>query len=376
MTSASFAARFSRAVSHTSAQHQPLPLESHDESSTGTPSTHTRSHNHHNQNNNNNNPSDNNNNNNNVLHAHRQNHNSSKLPAFRFADLRKDRISLPSLQQPTPLAPVLSQTTVDQSAHIPGSSQSSLHHHSSFPERPVSLEKKQSGGATRTRSLKFHLPPTIAPSADSSPGPKRPASDDVSARSQLSSVVATAPLKRRLTESAANESAPHQRELQSPNAVEPAKPDDKKSRPPISRKHTHTTSTGGAASTSSGRAVIPPIRAFRSSGSRKSVVLDMHNRRTSEDSYSGEPGDTNQRDRALRALEGRRDDDFTQPPSESGEMTATTDNDNTADIFMKIAREDPAPRTEKPAAVAEPSHIVSSLLLLDGYRTEPLANIS
>jgi hypothetical protein len=102
----------------------------------------------------------------------------------------------------------------------------------------------------------------------------------------------------------------------------------------------------------------------------------MHNRRTSEDSYSGEPGDTNQRDRALRALEGRRDDDFTQPPSESGEMTATTDNDNTADIFMKIAREDPAPRTEKPAAVAEPSHIVSSLLLLDGYRTEPLANIS
>lgn len=380
MTSASFAARFSRAVSHTSAQHQqqPLPLESHDGSSTGgPPSTHTRSHNNHHQNNNN--PPDNNNNN--VLHAHRQNHNSSKLPAFRFADLRKDRISLPSLQQPTPLAPVLSQTTADQSAHIPGSSQSSLHHHSSFPDRPVSLEKKQSGGATRTRSLKFHLPPTTAPSADSSPGPKRPASDDVSARSQLSSVIATTPLKRRLTESAANDSASRQRELQLPKAVEPvepvepAKPDDKKSRPPISRKHTHTTSTGGAASTSSGRAVIPPIRAFRSSGSRKSVVLDMHNRRTSEDSYSGEPADTNQRDRALRALEGRRDGDFTQPTSESGEMTTTTDNDNTADIFMKIAREDPAPRTEKPAAVAEPSHIVSSLLL-GGYRTEPLANIS
>jgi hypothetical protein len=272
----------------------------------------------------------------------------------------------------------LSQTTADQSAHIPGSSQSSLHHHSSFPDRPVSLEKKQSGGATRTRSLKFHLPPTTAPSTDSSPGPKRPASDDVSARSQLSSVVATAPLKRRLTESAANESAPRQRELQLPKAaepVEPAKSDDKKSHPPISRKHTHTTSTGGAASTSSGRAVIPPIRAFRSSGSRKSVVLDMHNRRTSEDSYSGEPGDTNQRDRALRALEGQRDDDFfTQPTSESGEMTATTDNDNTADIFMKIAREDPAPRTEKPAAAAEPSSIVSSLR--DGQITEPLANIS
>jgi hypothetical protein len=362
MTSASFAARSSRAVSHTSAQ-QPLPLESHDDYSTGTPSNHTRSNNN-NHHHNNNNSSDNN-----VLHAHRQNHNSSKLPAFRFADLRKDRISLPSLQQPTPLAPVLSQTTADQNAHIPGSSQSSLHHYSSFPDRPVSLEKKQSGGATRTRSLKFHIPSTTAPSSDSSPGPKRPASDDVSARSQLSSVVATTPLKRRLTESAANESAPRQRELELPNAVESAKSDDKKSRPPISRKHNHTTSTGGDASTSSGRAVIPPIRAFRSSGSRKSVVLDMHNRRASEDLYSGETTDTNQHDRALQALEGRRGDDFTHPPSESGEMTTTTDNDNTADIFMKIAREDPAPRAEKPVAVAEPSPIVSSLS--DGYITEP-----
>lgn len=50
-----------------------------------------------------------------------------------------------------------------------------------------------------------------------------------------------------------------------------------------------------------------------------------------------------QRDRALRALEGRRDDDMSRmtPPDSA---TAASDNENTAEIFMNIAREDPAPR--------------------------------
>lgn len=368
MTSASFAARSSRAAPYA----QPQPLEAH--YSTGTPNTqnHTRG----------TNPSFGSDNN--ILHAHRQNHNSSKLPAFRFADLRKDRISLPSLQQPTPLAPVLSHTTADQSAQ----SQSSLHHYSSFPERPTSIEVKQTGVPTRTRSLKFDLPSTSTTPIDpSSSGSKRPASfpetpkatsDSSATRSQLPTTGDT-PIKRRLTESAIKESAQGQRDFLLPKAIETAKSVDK-SRPPISYKLPTTTTTttntasnataAAAAATSSGRAVIPPIRSFRSSGSRKSVVIEMHSQRAFEDSYNEGTAGTNQRDRALRALEGRRDEDYSRlTPSESGEMTTTTDNDNTADIFMKIAREDPAPRaSEKQAAGTEPSAIVSS------FSNEPLMN--
>ncbi|KAK4043192.1 hypothetical protein C8A01DRAFT_13214 [Parachaetomium inaequale] len=341
---------------------KPQPLETHD--SRGT---------HHNnitRSNNSSFSSDNN-----VLHAHRQNHNSSKLPAFRFADLRKDRISLPSLHQPTPLAPVVSQTAavdrpLDPTQRIPESSRNGLHHSSStptLPDRPAAFESKQTAGATRTRSLKLNLPATdTTPDDASATASKRPASfpetpkstgDAPAARSQSQSAsVALPAIKRRLTESAVKDSAQGQRELLLPKTIETAKSDDKKSRPPLSYK---LPTTASASSTSSGRAVIPPIRSFRSSGSRKSVVLDMNTRRTSEDSYNGEASDTNQRNRALRALEGRRDEDFSHlAPSESGEMTTTTDNDNTADIFMKIAREDPAPRaSEKQAAPAEPSSI-------------------
>ncbi|KAK4157232.1 hypothetical protein C8A00DRAFT_11900 [Chaetomidium leptoderma] len=356
MASASFAARPGAPVSYTTQPQLPLPLEAHPQYTKGTG--------HHTLSTNSSFSSDNS-----VLHAHRQNHNSSKLPAFRFADLKKDRISLPSLQLPAPLAPVLSQTTAEPR----GASQTGLHHSSSahtLSDRQVSFETKQTGGATRSRSLKFSIPSTSTTttttakrsSADHSPPPKRPASDDVSAaRSQLSSV-ATPTLKRRLTESAVKEPAQSQREFLLPNSVETATPDDKKSRPPLSYKPPNCASASSSASnasTSSARAVIPPIRSFRSSGSRKSVVLDMHPRRASEDLYREGTTDSNQRDRALRTLEGRRGDDFSHlAPSESGEMTTTTDNENTADIFMNIAREDPAPRApEKQAVVAEPSTI-------------------
>jgi hypothetical protein len=359
MTSASFAAR-SRA--YTSTQPQSSLLEAHYANS-GTTGNHAVG--------SNNTNSSFNSGDNNILDAHRQSHNSSKLPAFRFADLRKDRISLPSLQQPTPLAPVLSHPG-NANVHPLDSSQH-LHHHSSaqtLPDRPVSIETKQTGGATRTRSLKFHLHSTVT--SDEPPsGSKRPASfpetakatDGASAaQSQVSSVAVPA-IKRRLTESAVKEPASGQRELLLPKTLETPRQDDKKLRPPVSYK---APSASSAASTSSGRAVIPPIRSFRSSGSRKSAVLDMPSRRTSQDSYNDEPSGTHQRDRALQALEGRQDDDFSHlAPSESGEMTTTTDNDNTADIFMKIAGEDPARRApEKQAAGPEPSAIVSTLTRL------------
>jgi hypothetical protein len=236
--------------------------------------------------------------------------------------------------------------------------------------------------------------PSTTTTADPSTGSKRPASfpdtpravgNVYATRSQLS-YVATPVTKRRLTASAVvhnatastsprsqlNATRPRSTEINKSDEAtsapespvkefaqgqrESAKSEDRrKVRPPASYKQVNTANAPDT------RPVIPPIRSFRSSGSRKSVVLDMHTRRTSQDSFGEEGTDPNQRDRALRALEGRGDEDFSHlAPPDAGEMTTTTDNDNTADIFMRIAREDTARRApEDQAAAAEPSAIVS-----------------
>ncbi|KAK3944655.1 hypothetical protein QBC46DRAFT_157840 [Diplogelasinospora grovesii] len=355
------------------------------------------------------NPNNSYSNDNSVLHVHRQNHNSSKLPAFRFADLKKDSIALPSLLQQIPPSPVSPQPAaaqntadhpdrrLDESQRIVSSSES-LHrqHHTdaqNSPKKPSSPETRQSAvvlqrskstakqvSPTRNRASTYQTPSTAASFLINSPsaGSKRPASfpDSPSAagnsnatKTQPSSSTVAPVAKRRQTDSGvtsgletltfspstlsstrllqAVETSSHpaenstkewaqgQRELLLPKTIEPTKTEEKrKSRPPVSYRPPSISSAAGG-----GRAVIPPIRAFRSSGSRKSLVLDMHTRRVSDDSYGEDITDPNVRDRALRALEGRGDDVFSHiTPPDSAD--ATPDNDNTADIFMRIARED------------------------------------
>lgn len=57
---------------------------------------------------------------------------------------------------------------------------------------------------------------------------------------------------------------------------------------------------------------------------------------------SDDYGDSNHRDRTLRALEGRRSDDASQitPPDSAGDRPDGDDSD----LFLKIAREDPVRR--------------------------------
>lgn len=77
--------------------------------------------------------------------------------------------------------------------------------------------------------------------------------------------------------------------------------------------------------------------------------------------------DSGQRDRTLRALEGRADDDYTQmtPPDSAA---ATPDGENTADIFMRIAREDVSRRvTGEGSVVEEPNAIVSGRMRMLGF---------
>jgi hypothetical protein len=56
--------------------------------------------------------------------------------------------------------------------------------------------------------------------------------------------------------------------------------------------------------------------------------------------------DSNQRDRTLRALEGRPDDDMLQlTPPDSAERDVL-DSDDTGDVFLKIAREESTRRPQ------------------------------
>ncbi|KAK0722751.1 hypothetical protein B0T26DRAFT_739877 [Lasiosphaeria miniovina] len=405
----------------------------------------------------------------NVFHAHRQNHNSSKLPAFRFADLKKDAIVLPSLLQHIPPSPVSPQPAHDSTLSSPGSpdrhdgtslqTQRDAHDQnqripgSSFPSEgasqnhnyqnrfrsgaqilpdnnPVSFETPQSAASfpqhthshnlthsthaqaspspPRTRASTFQSPSATQTSLDGrSAASRRPASfpdsptvagtaSAYTTSAQSSSSSATPAAKRRLltAASAANgaeplvsprptlsSSRPHtvestdtehpaensteewaqgQRELLLPKTVETAKSDERrKSRPPVSYRPPPSVVTALG-----GRAVIPPIRAFRSSGSRKSLVLDMHTRRVSEESFGDDITDPNQRDRTLRALEGRPDDDYSQitPPDSANAMHDNdNDTDNTADIFMRIAREDSSRRAPEEQEMAEDQSAISRI---------------
>ncbi|KAK4217997.1 hypothetical protein QBC37DRAFT_369532 [Rhypophila decipiens] len=339
---------------------------------------------------------------NSTFHAHRQNHNSSKLPAFRFADLKKDALVLPSLLQrmpPSPVSPNPAQNlnTVPDNQENPQDAnhlhptnqhQHQSQQHPSHPnnaqtiaDKPVPLERPPSSATRISHQPKSQIlrtstipTPSATTSFNPSPGIKRPASFPDSPRIVRTSTVAsqsastsaaTQVAKRRLTtsgpadrvesststepalkssratetsdpaEDSTKEWAQGQRQLL-PRTVDSAKLDEKKkSRPPISYRSPIVTNSAGVG----GRPVIPPIRSFRSSGERKSLVLDMHTRRMSDESFSEDKiTDPNQRDRTLRTLEGREDDYSRVTPPDSTD--AATDNENTAEIFMNIAREE------------------------------------
>jgi hypothetical protein len=77
----------------------------------------------------------------------------------------------------------------------------------------------------------------------------------------------------------------------------------------------------------------------------------MNTRRVSLDDSSDGFGDTDQRDRTLRALEGRTDDEYSQfsPP----ESAYATPDENTSELFMRIANEDPSPQRRRESGAAE-----------------------
>ncbi|KAK3494572.1 uncharacterized protein B0T23DRAFT_314158 [Neurospora hispaniola] len=327
-------------------------------------------------------------------HTHRQNHNSSKLPAFRFADLKKDASLFPPSLQPIHIPPspnnksrrasvsstagVPAQLPFDLQLGAPASppqfnqqkqpQPTSLFHHN-FVKRPqLSAEEEERSAETPPRQAHKRLQDSAAirastfqpfsPTAqDSSIGSKRPASsvcDSHSAargpyvsRYRPASIV-TPIGKRRQTTSIGLlpfiDTAQGPREPVPPATIKLSKVNEKRrSRPPASSKPAIVPSASGR--DSGGQASTSPTRSLRSSTSRDNLFFDSDYDpgRTVGDTNEGDMSNSTQRDRALRALEGKRDDDMSRmtPPDSA---TAASDNENTAEIFMNIAREDPAPR--------------------------------
>ncbi|KAI1808410.1 hypothetical protein F4811DRAFT_237676 [Daldinia bambusicola] len=341
----------------------------------------------------------------NNFHEHRQSHSSSKLPTFRFADLKREQhITIPSLLQshhipPSPVSPDPDQHTETEPNTAQDTSPLTAHQQYNNSNnrnniKPVSPEQSpvENLSPSRSRASTFQIPAAQSiTTSTSSINAKRSASLD----STTTAATATATYKRTRNtigaksptdlkdavvivqsqhqgapsgesatenspgrrmhvshnsqststgeeiskEETTKEGAQWQRELILPKTVQRTAADDRRNsivrRPPVSYKPpVNSTSSGGTTS-------IPPIRSFRSSGERRSLILDMNLRSMRGYEPSEESGDSNHRDRTLRALEGRRLDDASQitPPDSAGDRP---DGDDNGDLFLKIAREDPS----------------------------------
>lgn len=122
-------------------------------------------------------------------------------------------------------------------------------------------------------------------------------------------------------------------------------------RPPVSYRPPANASNAQGPSHHSSPVRVPPIRSFRSSGSRKSLTLDMNYQPRPYDT-ADEPADPSY-DRTLRALEGRQVQDMLQmtPPTSAGHEGF--DPDDGGDVFLKIAREEGAQRSANGAPPAD-----------------------
>lgn len=373
-----------------------------------------------------------------AVHAHRVNHNSSKLPAFRLSDRTRSSLPLPGLlqrdskQHPPSSAGLLGSplhqddrqkvtNPAPEPENRPGTNAAAddtaadaqhFQHHQdhqldcpvtvpastsephtpsnqrlppSTPQPHSPVTSRQKNSPARSRASTYQTASTSAPftpiaakrpasfPVDNSPGdalafqsptdgspsfwtpetrpPTQPVEVTPSSNSATSPHTTHHSQGLRTPETTTKKWAQGQRALKSPAAVNGDNPHDSQaerrastSRPPVSYKPPRSSSTPG-------RPVIPPIRSFRSSGSRKSLQLDMNNSsyRSYDDGHDSR--DSNHRDQSLRALEGRDSGEWQRDMSSADaddEVTATIESESTADIFMRIAHEDPPASSSRP----------------------------
>ena len=370
-----------------------------------------------------------------AVHAHRVNHNSSKLPAFRLSDRTRSSLPLPGLlqrdskQHPPSSAGLLgsplhqddrqkvtkpapkpenrpgTNAAADDTAADAQHLQHHQNHHpvtapapASEPHTPSNqrlppgtpqshspVTSRQRPSPARSQASTYQTASTSAPftpiaakrpasfPVDNSPGDAlsfqsptdgslsfwtpetRPPTQPVQVTPRSNSATSPHTTRhsqgaQRTPETTTRKWAQGQRALTSPASVNGGSPHDSPaerrtstSRPPVSYKPLRSASNPG-------RPVIPPIRSFRSSGSRKSLQLDMNNSFYPPYDDGHDSRDSNHRDESLRALEGRHSGEWPRDMSADAddEVTATIESESTADIFMRIAHEDPPASSSRP----------------------------
>lgn len=368
-------------------------------------------------------------NNRNNYHDHRQSHSSSKLPAFRFTDLKKENLGHPSLLHgiPSPVTPgdTETETQIQSSSNafdsgrdnpsvtapvspdqLPASPDADPEDSRTSAFQAPGTNSTEQGATPNTDARHTELPdpvspteaePTHAVQLTTTTTPQPSITDDIKSpltttTDSTDTIVASQPPKRRAPTSSstsvfdfasgprqalgahqrfnsaegsrsaagdfAQDSAQGQRELVLPKSVKRKSTDDKRTsnsrRPPVSYKP-----PGSASKTSPGGSTsIPPIRSFRSSGSRRSFGIDMNF--TSPHYEDAKGADSNHRDKTLRALEGRQDDDTVRwAPRDSAET-----DDDSGDVFLKMAREEPESNTVVSACM--PSLVFPCLCVIYG----------
>ncbi|KAK7941206.1 uncharacterized protein PG986_013593 [Apiospora aurea] len=372
-------------------------------------------------------------------HDHRQSHSSSKLPAFRFTDLKKESLAHPSLLHgiPSPVTPGDTETETQIQPSSNAFDRGREDPSATTPVSPEQLPASPDAGPEDSRLSTFQAPGTNStvqgattkidarhtgspdpvsltqPEPESAPAhadqlittkPSPPSNTDgikspLATTDSTETVVASQPPKRRAPTSStstsvldfasgprqalgahqrfnsaegsrsaagdiAQDCAHGKRELVLPKSVKrKSASDDKRTsafrRPPVSYKP-----PGSAGLPPTGPSTsIPPIRSFRSSGSRRSFGIDMNFTSPRYEDVKG--GDSNHRDRTLRALEGRQDDDTVRwAPQDSAADRAEMDDDS-GDVFLKMAREEPESNAvsrvirshRRPLSAAVPSYL-------------------
>ncbi|PNY27688.1 Uncharacterized protein TCAP_02382 [Tolypocladium capitatum] len=339
------------------------------------------------------------------LHSHRQNHTPSKLPAVRSASRQgTSAASLsppqPSRQHPQPPAfppspdspkPVPQQGLATPSRAVKDDDRDDEaapeqhpppHHHrlsadaNDSPPRPSPRSRASTTPATSASA-------TTSTDSDRPASTKRPSScpEATAFDAHLSSLSRTDPARSQARRAPASRSShgvsttagpppslttqrrhvvevqppsatpttewtsQGQRELLLPKRLSQSSSSDESRhspsyRPPVSYKPPATSSSAQLGASTPVR--VPPIRGFRSSGSRKSLALDMNFQPRPYDLGEDYPDTTN--DRTLRALEGRYADDALQMTGSGPGGRRGPGADDAGDVFLRIAREEPTRR--------------------------------
>jgi hypothetical protein len=282
-----------------------------------------------------------------TLHAHRLDHNPSKLPAFRFVDLNRVPLAVSTLISPDSERATASHTTNQGTTSSLGDEV--LNTTASTPLSPYSPSRRPStspGGSVAGNYFPLtpsQPEPTFVPRLQDKRLRRAPASHSSNGIETatgpppaLSTQRSSAGESPRIANTSTTEWALAQQQLAFQTLNSPAAPiHDAKTTNNTRNLRGPSKSLDESTST---KPLIPPIRSFRSSATRASLEMNGRSFHRFEAQADDEGSD---RDRTLRALEGYSDNACSAQSSQITDRDGQRQADAiTEDLFLNLARDD------------------------------------